>query len=156
MRRAVALMLVATVGLAGAGCGTGNHFAKTRFVLHAGLAFGAFHRYIYKPYRQGAFRSGAPGRKRAIAKALVAAAFTYHEIKQARKAANQDPKLRALGARLGGLTSSFGGLRGVLAGGAGLGALAAINRAISSFSKRSAGAGAGITERAPPLKSATT
>jgi hypothetical protein len=27
-----------------------------KFVLHAGLAFGAFHRYIYKP-----FKAGAPG-----------------------------------------------------------------------------------------------
>ena len=31
------------------------HFAKTKFVLHAGLAFGAVHRYIYKPYRSGGF-----------------------------------------------------------------------------------------------------
>ncbi|HTS73873.1 MAG TPA: hypothetical protein VMG74_09185, partial [Gaiellaceae bacterium] len=26
-----------------------THLAKTKFVLHAGLAFGAFHRWIYKP-----------------------------------------------------------------------------------------------------------
>jgi len=33
------------------------HLAKTKFVLHAGLAFGAFHRYIYEPFRSGAFTS---------------------------------------------------------------------------------------------------
>lgn len=26
-------------------------FDKTKFVLHAGLAFGAFHRFIYAPYK---------------------------------------------------------------------------------------------------------
>jgi hypothetical protein len=151
----VLLIVAVAFSAAGAtGCGSGKHFAKTRFVLHAGLAFGAFHRYIYKPYRQGAFRAGAPKRKRSIAKALIAAGFTYHEIKQARTAANQDPKLRALGSRLGGLTSRFGGLRTLLAAGGGLAALGGINRAISAFSGRSKAAGFGITERAPPLKGA--
>lgn len=34
-----------------------THLATAKFVLHAGLAFGAFHRYIYKPLRAGAFTS---------------------------------------------------------------------------------------------------
>src|SRR5689334_11182724 len=44
-------------------------FAKTRFVANAGLAAGAFKRYIYTPYQAGAFKSGAHGQKRAIVKA---------------------------------------------------------------------------------------
>jgi hypothetical protein len=42
-------------------CPTSNtkSFAKTKFVLHAGLAFGAFHRYLYKPYQAGTFNKGA-------------------------------------------------------------------------------------------------
>jgi hypothetical protein len=38
---------------------------KTKFVLHAGLAFGAFHRYLYKPFKAGTFKAHAHGRIRA-------------------------------------------------------------------------------------------
>src|ERR1700761_1772165 len=48
-------------------------FAKTKFTAHAALGFGAFHRYIYKPYRAGTFRSGAHGRLTTFAKAALAA-----------------------------------------------------------------------------------
>jgi hypothetical protein len=44
-------------------------------VLHAALAFGAFHRCIYKPFKEGEFRSGAPGRRRTFVKAGLAGAF---------------------------------------------------------------------------------
>src|SRR4030088_2328381 len=54
------------------------HFAKTKVVLHMGLAFGAFHRYIYKPLRAGAFKSGAAGRVKALLKAGAAALFAVH------------------------------------------------------------------------------
>lgn len=89
---ALASMLLLVIALAGcgntsssAGGSSGNapahvHFAKTKFLLHAGLAFGAFHRYIYKPFRSGGFTP--PLRhKLAIAKAGAAALFAYHEIK---------------------------------------------------------------------------
>jgi hypothetical protein len=32
----------------------GVSFDKTKFVLHAGLAFGAFHHFIYAPYKASA------------------------------------------------------------------------------------------------------
>ena len=68
-------------GSGGSGSGTPHvHFAKTKFVLHAGLAFGAFHRYIYKPFRSGGF-TPALKHKLAIVKAGAAALFAYHEIK---------------------------------------------------------------------------
>ncbi|MEV7908560.1 hypothetical protein AB0P04_43915, partial [Streptomyces anulatus] len=38
--------------------GNAKRFAKIRFALHAGLALGAFHRYIYKPLRSGGFMAG--------------------------------------------------------------------------------------------------
>src|SRR5579871_5950614 len=53
-------------------------FPKTKFVLHAGLAFGAFHRYIYKPFKAGSFTG--PDKVKTIAKAAIAAAFVYHEL----------------------------------------------------------------------------
>jgi len=82
---------------AAAVCDTGKvHFAKTKFVFHAGLAFGAFHRYIYKPYKAGSFASGTPGRLKAGVKAALAAAFIYHELKIACKDANNSSVLRPL------------------------------------------------------------
>src|SRR5581483_11234934 len=60
-----------------------THFAKTKFVLHAGLAFGAIHRYIYKPYKQGKFAGGLFHHKLATIKAALAAGFAYHEIRLA-------------------------------------------------------------------------
>ena len=106
VRRSVALVLVVVLGFAVASlaaCGddtkvvtdTGSNgqtttqtvpdinFAKTKFVLHSGLAFGAFHRYIYKPFKEGKFRSGAPGRRRTFVKAGLAGAFAYHELRVA-------------------------------------------------------------------------
>lgn len=68
-------------------------FAKTKFVTHAALGFGAFHRYIYKPYRAGTFRSGAHGRLFAFAKAALAALFIKREIRLAGVAAQNSPVL---------------------------------------------------------------
>jgi hypothetical protein len=68
-------------------------FAKTKFLAHAALGFGAFHRYIYKPYRAGAFRSGAHGRLTAFIKAGLAALFIKREIRLAAAAAQNSPTL---------------------------------------------------------------
>jgi hypothetical protein len=59
-----------------------THFAKTKFALHAGLAFGAFHRWIYKPYKAGVFHHPTQ-HKAAMVKAGLAAAFAYHEVRLA-------------------------------------------------------------------------
>lgn len=97
-------------------------FAKVKFVLHSALAYGAFHRYIYKPYRAGSFKSGATGRKKALVKAAAAGVFVANELRLARRAALSDDKLRAIGDRLGGLLKKAGALAaglkaGQLAGG---------------------------------------
>jgi hypothetical protein len=113
-RRLLITALIVAVAMAVAGCGTKQvtvtgangatstttvkniHFANTKFVLHAGLAFGAFHRYIYKPLRAGALRSGTPGRLRTLAKGAVAAAFIVHELRIARDDAMASNQLRPL------------------------------------------------------------
>ena len=79
-------------------------FAKTKFVLHTGLAIGAFRRYIYKPWKAGTFEQGADGRTAALVKAAAAGAFTANELRLARRAALSDEKLRGVGDKLGGLT----------------------------------------------------
>jgi hypothetical protein len=68
-------------------------FAKTKFITHAALGFGAFHRYIYKPYQAGTFRSGAHGRLTAFLKAALAALFIKREIRLAGVAAQNSPAL---------------------------------------------------------------
>ena len=68
-------------------------FAKTKFITHAALGFGAFHRYIYKPYRAGTFHSGAHGRLGAFIKAALAALFIKREIRLAGAAAQNSPAL---------------------------------------------------------------
>lgn len=79
-------------------------FAKTKFVLHTGLAIGAFRRWIYKPWKAGTFKQGADGRTSALVKAAAAGAFTANELRLARNAALSDDKLRGLGDRMGTLT----------------------------------------------------
>ncbi|MEV6985481.1 hypothetical protein AB0M95_30055 [Sphaerisporangium sp. NPDC051017] len=73
--------------------GNARPFAKTRFALHAGLALGAFHRYIYKPLRAGGFKEGAEKRKRTFLKAAIAGAFALHELKVAKGFAAANPTL---------------------------------------------------------------
>jgi hypothetical protein len=123
------LMVVGALALAGcgssssgtpsAGAGqTTQHiaFAKTKFLLHAGLAFGAFHRYIYKPFRNGGF--SPPSRhKAAIVKAGVAALFALHEAKIALRDAQASPTLSKLVAPLTALQRQLSGLGGRLKAG---------------------------------------
>jgi hypothetical protein len=67
-----------------------------KFVLHAGLAFGAFHRWIYKPLKNGTFTGGIFKHKLALAKAGLAGLFAYHELKLAIRDARASPKLQKL------------------------------------------------------------
>ncbi|WP_163573816.1 hypothetical protein [Fodinicola feengrottensis] len=78
---------------AGAGCQSVGSikFDKTKFVLHAGLAFGAFHHWIWKPYKANAFSKGQKGRITALIKGALAAAFTIHELKVAKADAESQP-----------------------------------------------------------------
>ncbi len=80
---------------AAAGCPTSNttNFAKSKFVLHTGLAFGAFHRYLYKPFQAGTFKSGAHGRITAFVKAGAAALFIKREVRLASEDVQANPTL---------------------------------------------------------------
>ncbi len=100
-RSAVLLAVVGCIAAVGvAGCGSKNsassssstpssvatggttHFAKTKFVFHAGLAFGAFHHFIYNPAKAGDFKHPFT-HKLTIVKAGLASLFVYHELKLA-------------------------------------------------------------------------
>jgi hypothetical protein len=85
-------------------------FDKTKFVLHAGLAFGAFHHFIYGPFKAGGLHGVAP-----LAKAGTAGLFTVHELKLAKADAESSPTLCHLAAPFdnagAALSSSIGNIK---------------------------------------------
>ena len=79
---------------AGTQCPASNakNFAKTKFVLHSGEGFGAFHRYLYAPYRAGVFTK--PGsRIKAFLKAGAAALFIKRQVRLASEDVKANPIL---------------------------------------------------------------
>ena len=66
---------------------------KTRLLADLALTYGAFHRYLYKPYKAGAFHKGANGRTKAIIKAGLATAAIVKLLSNAMKNAAADPTL---------------------------------------------------------------
>jgi hypothetical protein len=151
-RLATLVLLVGTLALAGCGNSTKTvsstgangqvttqtvpnvHFAKTKFVLHAGLAFGAIHRYIYKPLRAGALRSGAPGRFKVLLKGAAAAVFAVHV-------------LRPLTNKVDGLTGKLTGLVGDLKNGSvNPAAILSATSATDALGSASSGLGVGIKD----------
>jgi hypothetical protein len=127
------------------------HFAKTKFLLHSGLAFGAFHRYILKPFRGGLFSKGAPGRVKALVKAGAAALFAAHELKQANRAALSDNRLRPLAQKLDGLAGRLASLGPALKSGSfSPAALLGANKIADSVAGQSSGLGATIKDKAVP------
>src|ERR671937_2281271 len=62
---------------------------KTRFLLHAGAGFYAFHHFVWARYKSGGFSSSDPHQKSNIVKAGIALLFTWHEMKMAYDIANK-------------------------------------------------------------------
>jgi len=129
-------------------CPTSNTigFAKTKFVLHGGLAFGAFHRYLYKPYQAGAFASGQNGRVVALIKGGVSALFIKREIRLMSEDAKANPALcNAIAAPLANVGNSITGAVDRLKGGDSTG-LTAAETAITDIKGKAASSGNTITE----------
>jgi hypothetical protein len=163
--RAILLVsLAVALGLVASGCGGGKtttttnaqgqttvscsiHFAKTKFVLHAGIAAGAFYRYIYNPYRAGTFKKNAPGRKKALVKAAATSLVVVHELKVASRDAQCDgPALKKLASPIRALIDAVTSLKAIETGG-GLGAIATAAAAFDKFKTASAGAGTVIKQK---------
>ncbi|WP_067833300.1 hypothetical protein [Actinomadura kijaniata] len=127
-------------------------FAKTRFAADAGLAFGAFHRWIWKPYQAGTFQSGAEGRTAAMVKAAAAGAFALNRLNAARKLVDDDPTLcKALKQPLDALWNSVNGLTEKLrSGNLNPAEIGTVGGAIDAFRDRSKQAGTEIKDREPP------
>lgn len=127
------------------------HFAKAKFILHGGLAYGAFHRYIYKPLKAGAFKRSAAGHVKAIAKAVAATAFIVHELKQMRRDALSDDRLRPIATKIDGIVPGIGSLAAAMKGGA-FGAVDTLKSGFDDLVSNSKGAGANIPlDKAPAI-----
>jgi hypothetical protein len=163
-------LLLAALAISAIGCGTKTvtqtgangqvtaetvpsvHFAKTKFVVHVGLAFGAFHRYIFKPFRAGAFRAGAQGRLKALFKGGTAALFAVHELRTAHEDALSDDRLRPLAERVERLLGGLGRLGSALKGGTmNPSLILGSASAVASLGAASNGVGAAIKEVSPVL-----
>ncbi len=156
--------VLAAIGLLAAGCGGAKtttstnaqgqtvvscqiSFAKTKFLLHTGVAAGAFYRYIYNPWRAGAFKKGAPGRKKALAKAAASGLVVVHELKIAARDAQCDgPALKALAQPISAAIAAAGALT-ALTGGGGLGSIGTAGAAFDELKSAAAAAGASIKQR---------
>jgi hypothetical protein len=164
-RITVAALLAGTLAFAGCGSATKTvsgtaangqvttqtvpnvHFANTKFVLHAGLAFAAVHRYIYRPLRAGALRSGAPGRIKVLLKGAAAAVFAVHELRLAHDDALSSDLLRPLTNKVDSLSSKLTGLlAGLKNGSINPAAIASASGATNALGSASSGLGVGIKD----------
>ncbi len=130
-------------------CPTSNtkSFAKSKFVLHVGLAAGTFHRYLYKPFKAGTFHKGASGRISGLVKGGATALFDEHEIRQAITDVKANPTLcKVLIAPLSEVADKFTAMKSKLTSGDTT-SLDTVNSSLSSISSTSAKDGAPITER---------
>ena len=90
---------------------------KTRLLADLALTYGAFHRYLYKPFKAGAFRKGADGRIKAIIKAALASAAILKLLSNAEKNAEADPALCKFVPTIGNVKASLSSLASKIRGG---------------------------------------
>jgi hypothetical protein len=125
---------------------------KTRFLLHAGLAFGAFHRYIYKPFKSGGFSSGASGRTKTIVKAAIAGAFVIRELLEMDKFANADKTLCKIVPNIDGLGAGAAALVGKLKNGSGTPTdVTSLGSQFDSLQSQAASYGANIKDKSAKI-----
>jgi hypothetical protein len=129
-------------------------FDKTRFVLHLGAAFFAFHHFVYNPYKAGAFQSGAPHRTKALVKGGLALLFAVHEVKVANEIAHKSnsPLLHKVANSLDAMQSSFASVGQKLKGGHFDPSDAdSVNDVVNSVGAGALAAGIPIKDRAIPI-----
>jgi hypothetical protein len=129
-------------------------FAKTRFVIDAGLAAGATYQWIVKPWKAGKFKKGAKGRKTALVKAGLAGAFTYNRLKAAQKNAEGDPTLAKALAPLGAGIDALKNLPSKLRKGD-TGAASSFDDVIDNVKNAGSSAGAPVKDQVPSASQLT-
>jgi hypothetical protein len=128
------------------------HLPKTRFLLHAGLAFGAFHGYILKPLQNGGFTAGSSSRTKTFVKAALAGAFVVREIIQMDKFANADKTLCKIVPNIAGINTALSGLIDKLKGSTATSAgLSSVSSTFDSLQTQAGSLGATIKDRASKI-----
>ena len=166
-RSAVLIAVVACLGAFGvAGCGSKanstagsggsaagstatTHFAKTKFLLHAGLAFGAFHHFIYEPVKAGDLKHPFE-HKLTLIKAGVATLFVVHELKLAAADVKSSKILSTLFAPLTFVANKLSALKSSIVGGsANPSDVTNLNGNLSQISATAASHGQSISDAVP-------
>ncbi len=127
---------------------------RTRFLLHMGAAYFAFHHFVYNRYRNHEFSAGAPHRTRYIVEAGIATLFAYHEVKVALGIANGSSSnlLHALASPLNKLGATMGAIGNRLQGGQYTESdIGSLNGAVSTFGKQADASGYHISDVSVPI-----
>lgn len=131
-------------------------FDKTRFLLHAGIAFFAIH-HEYKRFQQGYFAVGAPHRVTNVIKAAAVLLIGVHEAKVAYGIAEKSNSttLHALAAPFHALATKMDAIRAQFAKGQGSAAdIQSLNTAASALNRTASTNGTGaIKDVSAPLPS---
>jgi hypothetical protein len=138
-----------TTAATGTGTAASVSHTKTKFALHAGLAFGAIYQWIYKPAKAGELKHPLQHKFTAL-KAAAAGAFAYHELRLALAAAQADPTLSHLVAPITALQNK---IKGVKSGGTSASTADELNSSISSIKGQAASAGQTIANQVPATPS---
>jgi hypothetical protein len=91
--------------------------SQDRLLADLALTYGAFHRYLCRPYQAGTFRKGAHGRIKAIIKAGLATAAIIKLLSNAEKNAAADPTLCKFVPSMGTIKASLSSLAAKIRGG---------------------------------------
>lgn len=166
--RSLSVVLVALV-IALAGCGSSSssssssattakasttaspaQLAQAKFAAAAGLAFGAFNRYIYAPLKEGKVKQ--PIDRALLAKGTAAAQFVARELIKATAAAKASPALSGVAPQLAILNAGFtAALARLKAGHFNPIEINTAASAIESIKSAAAAAGVKVSEAVPPL-----
>ncbi len=132
-----------------------THFAKTKFVIHAGLAFGAFHRWIYKPIKAGDLKHPL-SHKVTLVKAGLASAFVYHELRLAAQDTKSSKVLSTLFAPINAVAHKISSLKSSITGGSvNESDIDNINSQLSNISSTASSKGQPVQESVPSLAQLT-
>jgi hypothetical protein len=130
---------------------------KTRFLLHAGAGYYAFHHFVWARYKNGGFSASDPHRKSNFVKAAIALLFAYHEFNVAYRIASKSNSktLQLLVLPLNKLGSSVSAVATKLKGGQYSDtAVQSLNDNFDAFGKLSGTDGYTIKDRAVPIPGA--
>ncbi len=128
--------------------------AVPKFIFHAGLAFGAFHHFIYLPFKAGKFTSGGIFSKlKNYLEAGAAALFVYHETKLALQDAQQNKVLKVLVSPLTAVVALFNTIVSKVKGHSlDAATIGSAESAVSSIESQAHSSGSPITEALPSAK----